>query len=50
MPTFNDPHDEPARLKSRELFPDRQVVTVPGGEIVLGGGNVHCITQQEPRG
>jgi len=26
------------------------VVTVPGREIVLGGGNVHCITQQQPRG
>ncbi len=23
---------------------------VPGREIVLGGGNVHCITQQQPRG
>ncbi|MBE3035145.1 MAG: agmatine deiminase family protein, partial [Actinobacteria bacterium] len=28
----------------------RKVVTVPGREIVLGGGNVHCITQQQPRG
>jgi agmatine deiminase len=23
-------------------------VTIPGREIVLGGGNVHCITQQQP--
>ena len=32
------------------VFPDREVVTVAGREIVLGGGNVHCITQQQPRG
>jgi len=26
------------------------VLTVPGREILLGGGNVHCITQQLPSG
>jgi agmatine deiminase len=25
------------------------VVPVPGREILLGGGNVHCVTQQVPR-
>jgi agmatine deiminase len=49
MPVFDDPQDEAARETMRRLFPGRAVVTVPGREIVLGGGNVHCITQQQPR-
>jgi agmatine deiminase len=49
MPRFDDPMDEPAREAVQRLFPDRRVVCVPGREIVLGGGNVHCITQQQPR-
>ncbi len=50
MPVFDDPNDDVARATLQRLFPDREVVTVPGREIVLGGGNVHCITQQQPRG
>jgi agmatine deiminase len=50
LPVFDDVHDEDAILTYKRLFPDRQIVTVPGREILLGGGNVHCITQQEPSG
>ena len=37
-----------ALRKLQELFPKREVVGVPGREILLGGGNVHCVTQQVP--
>jgi len=50
MPSFDDPNDAVAKATLEELFPDREVVAVPGREIVLGGGNVHCITQQQPAG
>ena len=50
MPVFDDPNDSVAKAKLEAVFPERRVVTVPGREIVLGGGNVHCITQQQPAG
>jgi len=50
LPVFDDPHDAAAVDTVQRLYPERKVVTVPGREIVLGGGNVHCITQQQPRG
>ena len=48
LPVFDDPNDEVVKATIEALFPERRVVTVPGREIVLGGGNVHCITQQQP--
>ncbi len=50
VPTFNDPHDAQALAVLQRLLPDRQVIGVPGREILLGGGNIHCITQQQPLG
>ena len=48
MPLFDDPHDPAAMDTLARLFPDRRVVGVPAREILLGGGNIHCITQQQP--
>lgn len=39
--------DAAAEILARQ-FPDREVVGVPAREILLGGGNIHCITQQVP--
>lgn len=50
MPRFDDPQDLPAQQTLAKLFPTRRILTVPGREILLGGGNIHCITQQEPLG
>ena len=50
VPTFGDPHDQAALEALQKLFSDRKVVGVPAREILLGGGNIHCITQQQPRG
>ena len=47
-PRFDDPMDEIAEATLARLFPEHKVVMVPGREILLGGGNIHCITQQQP--
>jgi agmatine deiminase len=48
-PLFNDPADQPALDKLKELFPGREVIGLYAREILLGGGNIHCITQQQPK-
>ncbi|MGB5102595.1 MAG: agmatine deiminase [Steroidobacteraceae bacterium] len=48
VPTLDAKRDGAALRKLASLFPGREVVGVPGREILLGGGNVHCITQQVP--
>ena len=53
MPVFggaNEKSDELAVSIMKELNPDRQVIPVPAREILVGGGNIHCITQQVPLG
>jgi agmatine deiminase len=48
VPLLDRRTDAAAVAKLRRIFPERQVVGVPGREILLGGGNIHCITQQVP--
>ena len=50
VPTFNDPMDDVALEMIQALLPEREVMRVTSREILLGGGNVHCITQHIPRG
>ncbi|HXC60068.1 MAG TPA: agmatine deiminase [Steroidobacteraceae bacterium] len=48
VPLLDSRTDAAAIAKLKRVFPEREVVGVPGREILLGGGNVHCITQQVP--
>jgi len=47
-PKFDDKNDELAKNILQKIFKDRKVVMLAGREILLGGGNIHCITQQQP--
>jgi agmatine deiminase len=48
MPLLDARTDRRAAAGLKRLFPGRRVVGVPAREILLGGGNIHCITQQIP--
>ena len=48
VPQFNDVNDQKALDLLVQLFPGRRVVGIPSRDILLGGGNIHCITQQIP--
>ena len=50
VPLLDPRRDGAALRKIKSLFPRREVVGVPAREILLGGGNIHCITQQVPVG
>jgi agmatine deiminase len=49
MPLLDPRTDRAAAAVLKRLFPERKVVGVPAREILLGGGNIHCITQQVPQ-
>jgi agmatine deiminase len=50
MPLLDARTDRLAAQRLRGLFPGRRITGVPAREVLLGGGNIHCITQQIPRG
>jgi agmatine deiminase len=49
VPGYGYDRDASAVETYRRLYPDREVVQVPINNIAIGGGGVHCITQQQPQ-
>ena len=50
VPLLDARYDAQVLAQLQRIFPKREVVGVPAREILLGGGNIHCITQQIPQG
>jgi agmatine deiminase len=50
MPLLDARTDRAAARRLKRLFRGRRVVGVAAREVLLGGGNIHCITQQIPAG
>ena len=48
FPLLDERHDGEAADLLAACFPGREIVGVGAREILLGGGNIHCITQQVP--
>jgi agmatine deiminase len=52
VPAFggdNEESDKQAQEILQKLCPERKVIPVNARDILLGGGNIHCITQQIPK-
>ena len=49
VPTYNDVNDRLALGVLSDLLPKHTVVGIHCGDWILGGGSLHCSTQQEPR-
>ncbi len=49
VPQYGDENDALALQQVQAMFPERKAVGVDTVEVVYGGGNVHCITQQQPK-
>ena len=50
FPQFGDENDKLAMEQIKAIFPDYEVVGIRTEEVAYGGGNIHCITQQQPKG
>ncbi|MCC8051322.1 MAG: agmatine deiminase [Clostridiales bacterium] len=50
VPQFGDENDAQAVEILTKLFPEREIVQVYARPVIVGGGNIHCITQQIPLG
>ncbi|MBK7949979.1 MAG: agmatine deiminase family protein [Deltaproteobacteria bacterium] len=50
VPVFDRDEDREAISILEKAIPDRPIVPIPGQNLVLGLGAVHCLTQQEPSG
>lgn len=49
MPAFGDANDNVAAEILRDIFPEREIIQIYARDILIGGGNIHCITQQIPK-
>jgi len=48
MPLLDSRYDKAVAKQLGALFPTRRVIGAAAREILLGGGGIHCITQQVP--
>ena len=48
-PVYGIPTDDAVRERLQSYFPGREIALAPITGIAIGGGGIHCITQQQPQ-
>lgn len=49
VPQFGDKNDKKAVEILKEAFPDKKIIPIHATQLIVGGGNIHCLTQQIPK-
>ncbi len=49
VPQFGDANDKAALDILQGAFPAKKIIPVPARNLIVGGGNIHCLTQQIPK-
>ncbi len=49
FPLFEDPNDKKAEALLKKIYPEYEIIGVMAREILLGGGNIHCVAQGVPQ-
>ncbi|MCP3673170.1 MAG: agmatine deiminase family protein, partial [Gammaproteobacteria bacterium] len=49
IPKYGIDADDRAVAVYQRLFPEHKIVQLSINNIFLGGGGIHCITQQQPK-
>lgn len=50
VPQFNHPLDDACYQFLKDYYKEKDVYALDSREILLGGGNIHCVTMQIPKG
>jgi agmatine deiminase len=48
MPAYNRPTDAVAAAILRDCFPTREIVPLDCTDVLIEGGALHCLSQQQP--
>ena len=49
VPQFGDINDSVAVEVLQHAFPDKKIIPIHATQLIVGGGNIHCLTQQVPK-
>lgn len=49
VPQFGDKNDKVAVNTLQQAFPDKKIIPIQARNLIVGGGNIHCLTQQIPK-
>jgi len=50
VPAYDDPADEKAVAVMKQIYPEREIISIPCRPLIWQNGSLHCLTMQLPKG